>query len=440
MTADAQARSGAEPVQRWPYGDSAVARRIRLSLWRFRDLHARRPWVWDVLLPALLLPAALAEPLGPWQNTAPNPEAPGVMTWLVSAGFLVPLLWRRKAPIFTLWAIALTGVVDGWVGSGMEIGLTRLYITYLIAVRQTSHLGWAAGLGALQSVVLAVRWPDGNFDQTLMSPLMAFAVVILLGVAVRTRRDYTASLVERARQLEIERDQQAQIAAAAERARIAREMHDIIGHNLSVITGLADGGSYVVAKSPARGAQALEAIGTTSRQALGELRRLLGVLHEDAQPQPLRLDPQPALTDLDRLLDGVREAGLPVRCTVRGQVPDLSAGRQLTVYRVVQEALTNILKHSGLDKHSGSNVLADVTADVIVVYGEDGAVEATILDSGRPARGHSPLSRTVSPERRGLNGMRERAALYDGTLEAGPQATGGWRVRLRLPAPAGIGG
>jgi signal transduction histidine kinase len=170
---------------------------------------------------------------------------------------------------------------------------------------------------------------------------MGALVFALAGFVIRIRRDYVEALIDRAARLEIERDQREQLAAAAERARIAREMHDIIGHNLAVITGLADGGSYAAHKAPERAAQALDAIGATSRQALSELRRLLDVLrHERAVSAELA--PQPGLADLDGLLTRVREAGLPVRRTVAGP-----PGAQLTVFRVVQEALTNTLKYGG---------------------------------------------------------------------------------------------
>jgi signal transduction histidine kinase len=209
------------------------------------------------------------------------------------------------------------------------------------------------------------------------------------------------------------------LAATAERARIAREMHDIIGHNLSVITGLADGGRYAAAKSPERAAQALDAIATTSRQALTELRRLLDVMREDEQPDQADLTPQPGLTDLDQLLDGVRSAGLPVHTTIHGS-PTLPPGRQLTVYRVIQEALTNTLKHAG----------AGATAEIELSYEDKGAVTATVTDTGNGSRPDGP-----SRDGRGLPGMRERTALYGGTLEAGPRPhpEQGWRVRLHLP-------
>jgi len=197
-------------------------------------------------------------------------------------------------------------------------------------------------------------------------------------------------------------------------------MHDIIGHNLSVITGLADGGSYAAARSPERAAQALEAIGTTSRQALAELRRLLGVLRD--QPEDADRTPQPTLDDIDALLEGVRRAGLPVRMDVRGTPPahPPTPGRQLTVYRVVQEALTNTLKHGG--------AATSLTAEVTLTY-RPGVLEALITDNGTPR----PEGRTTDPTGQGITGMRARASLYDGTLEAGPSAEPGWRVRLRLP-------
>jgi signal transduction histidine kinase len=196
-------------------------------------------------------------------------------------------------------------------------------------------------------------------------------------------------------------------------------MHDIIGHNLAVITGLADGGSYAARKTPERAAQALDAIGATSRQALGELRRLLEVMrHEPVVSADLA--PQPGLAELDRLLARVREAGLPVRCTTTGDPGEraLSAGEQLTVYRVVQEALTNTLRYGG----------PGARAELRIDHAADG-IEVTVSDTGKgEAAGQSPAPG------QGINGMRERAAVYDGTLEAGPRPGGGWQVRLQLPA------
>lgn len=270
--------------------------------------------------------------------------------------------------------------MSAWSGAALQAALLQLLLVHHIALRlPLRNLWWAVAVVAAPTCVSVARYGDsaGSWNQQLGSQLVAIGVAALIGITVRTRRGYTEALEDRARRLETERDQQVRLAAAAERARIAREMHDIIGHNLSVITGLADGGRYAAAKSPDRAAQALDAIGTTSRQALGELRRLLDVLRDDDQdgtgPEP-ELAPQPALTDLDRLLDGVRRAGLPVRTTVKGE-PALPEGRQLTLYRVIQEALTNTLKHAG----------PDATAHIELSYGSGGAATLTVTDTGRTA-------------------------------------------------------
>lgn len=399
---------------------------------RVRAFDRRRPLVWDLAVTTFFVTAALVDASGGWRNVAPDTDVPGPLIFLMSVGLSLPVLWRRRHPMAVLTVMVATALVNSWSGAMLQAALIQMLVLFSIAMRLPLRtLGWAGLMMTVPLVVGAVRYPEDSWDQQIIPNLWAYAVVALLGIAVRSRQDYTEALVERARQLEVERDQQAQLAAAAERTRIAREMHDIIGHNLSVITGLADGGSYAAAKSPERAAQALEAIGTTSRQALGELRRLLDVLRDDA-PAPAELAPQPALTDLDQLIDGVRAAGLPVRTTVQGSPDTVPAGRQLTVYRVVQEALTNTLKHGG----------PGATAAVDVTYGEDGVtVEVTDTGAGGPRPSDLRLSGPrLSGGGRGLTGMRERTALYEGTLEAGPlpRPTGGWRVHLHLPhAPEG---
>ncbi|MEU1669591.1 histidine kinase [Streptomyces sparsogenes] len=435
----------------WSPGTLSLTRRFHLAVRRVRDFDARRPLVWDLLLTGVLALVALADLLGArWKLTAHGTDVPGWLPWLVSAGLVLPVVWRRRAPLAVMCALAVPGLVDGWTGMALEAGASRLVLLYGIAVRRpSSELVGASALAAAQIAVSAVRWPEGDFDRQLVPNLMTCAVVVLAGIAVRTRRDYTASLLERARQLEVERDQQARLAAAAERARIAREMHDIIGHHLSVITGLADGGSYAARKNPERATQALEAIGDTSREALGELRKLLGMLRDatadptqrpalaglapqpalgglpqrpalgdpDQRSAPAALAPQPALADLDLLLGRVREAGLPVRATFSGRGAGLSPGLQLAVYRIVQEALTNTLKHAG--PHASAELTLAHTP-----HGVDLRITDTGLGTapGPPDGGH------------GLTGMRQRAALYGGTLEAGPLPSGGWRVHAHLPA------
>ncbi|MGV9312834.1 sensor histidine kinase [Streptomyces sp. NPDC003691] len=394
---------------------------------RIRSFDVRRPWVWDTTVTGFWLTAALVDiSSGGWRRIPGNNDA--VPLWLVvamSVGFAAPLLIRRSRPLGALLLILPFLLVNAWTGARLQSSLLQMIVFYGIALRLPLRtLVPVLGLLSVPLAIGAVRYPVESWDQTIVPPLYALCMVALLGIAVRSRKEYTASLVERARRLEIERDQQARLATAAERTRIAREMHDIIGHNLSVITGLADGGRYAAAGSPERAVQALDAIAATSRTALTDLRRLLGVLREDEAgtdspggPGGERA-PQPALGDLDGLIDGVRAAGLPVRTTVRGGAVPLSPGQQLTVYRIVQEALTNTLKHTP----------PGTTAAVDLAHAP-GFLTVTVTDTG-PATAPGPRG-----EGRGLTGMRERAALYDGALEAAPLPAGGWRVRLRLPVP-----
>lgn len=387
---------------------------------RLRAFDRRHPLLWDLLFTGFWTTAALIDYLGDgWRNVTHNPDTPGPLLLALSLGLSAPLLLRRTHPAAVLLATTPFALVNAWSGAALQAALLQLVAIFHIALRiPLRNLWWAAALMLAPVVVSTARYGEGEWHQQLGSHLTSIAVAVLIGITVRTRRNYTEALEDRARRLEIERDQQARIATAAERARIAREMHDIIGHNLSVITGLADGGKYAAGRSPERAAQALDAIGTTSRQALGELRRLLDVLRDDDLSLPAERNPQPGLTDLDRLIDGVRNAGLPVHTSVEGR-PTLPPGRQLTVFRVVQEALTNTLKHAG----------PDASSEIAIAHGDKGAVTVTITDTGK---GGPP---SASSDGRGLPGMRERTALYGGTLEAGPRPhpEQGWRVHLHLP-------
>ncbi|WP_137994374.1 sensor histidine kinase [Streptomyces vilmorinianum] len=392
--------------------EEPLSRYVQRQTRRAQAFDTRRPWVWDGLLTLCWTTAAVTDAAGGWRNIAPDPSVPVWLVLAMSLAFSVPLLWRRRHPIAVLSVMTCASLLSNWTGAFLQAAFLQLLVVFHITLRLPLRtLWWTLALITPPLVVGAIRFPQGSWDQQVVPTLWAYAMAALLGIAVRSRKDHTAALVDRARRLEVERDQQAQLAAAAERTRIAREMHDIIGHNLSVITGLADGGRYAAAKSPEQAARALDAIGTTSRQALAELRRLL-------RGEAVR-DPQPTLADLGALVAGVRTAGLPVRLEIRDEpAPEaqpLAAGAQLTVYRVAQEALTNTLKHAGPGAESS----------VVLSYGpEEMTLEVT--DTGGPGN-------DVIGTGQGVTGMRERAALYDGTLEAGPLPTGGWRVRLRLP-------
>ncbi|MGA5003265.1 sensor histidine kinase [Streptomyces arboris] len=432
--------SGTSPAPGPPPGPSPVSapgpdtapltRAVRSGLDRLRAFDRRRPLVWDAAVTAFWTVAAVLDyTSGGWRTVARDVTAPESLVLLMSLCFSLPLLLRRRHPMAVLLLMAPVSLVNVWTGAVVQAALLQLIPAFQIALRLPLRRLGTAGLVLCAPVAAGAARIPGIWDQQLVSYLWGFVFVALLGIAVRTRRDYTEALVERAHRLEHERDQQARLAAAAERTRIAREMHDIIGHNLSVITGLADGGAYAAAKNPERAAQALDAIGTTSRQALSELRRLLGVLRDD-HPDADRA-PQPTLDDLAPLIERVRRAGLPVHLETHGEPSrptPLTPGRQLTVYRVVQESLTNTLKHASPPTD------APLTATVTLTYTPT-HLEAHITDTGTGTGTATDAQDTPAPTpAQGIMGMRERAALYNGTLEAGPlPAHGGWHIRLRLP-------
>lgn len=353
-------------------------------------------------------------------------QARDIVICLLLAG---PILLRRKHPTAAFAVTVATATV--LAALGLRIGAPKggafpavLVVLYTLAAyrpRRISLRGLLACLVAIAVGVISYSEPLASANTAwgaLELGVLAVSVWIF-GDAVAGRRAHSAWLEERARRAEAERDTKAQLVAAAERSRIAREMHDIIAHNLAVIVGLADGGRYAAVRSPERSSQALGAIASTGREALSELRRLLGVLTED-DDRAADLAPQPGLADLEALLGRVRAAGLPLTCVMQGDPAGLSEGQQLTVYRIVQEALTNTLKHAG----------PAATAEVMLRYA-GGTVDVQVTDTGLGTAAGSP-----DGAGRGLHGMRERAAVYDGTLQAGPASSGGgWRITAHLPAP-----
>ncbi|MEV0141446.1 sensor histidine kinase [Streptomyces globisporus] len=401
-----------------------LTRIIRDVLDRLRAFDRRRPRVWDAAVTGFWTVAAVLDyTSGGWRNIAHDDvTAPDSLVLLMSLGFSLPLLWRRAHPLAVLLLMTPISLVNIWTGAVVQASLLQLVPVFQIVLRSSFRTVGAAALLFVVPVLSGGFRIPSSWGQEVVSYVWGLVFVVLLGIAVRTRREYTEALVERAHRLEHERDQQARLAAVAERTRIAREMHDIIGHNLSVITGLADGGAYAARKNPERAGQALEAIGTTSRAALSELRRLLGVLRED-HPDAERA-PQPTLDELTPLIDRVRRAGLPVQLELNGEptARSLTPGRQLTVYRVIQEALTNTLKHA----------TGPTSATVTLTYSHT-HLDARITDTGTGA-GRTAETEEAPPAAQGIMGMRERAALYDGTLEAGPLPEhAGWQVQLRLP-------
>ncbi len=298
---------------------------------------------------------------------------------------------------------------------------------YAVAAFRSPTVGWIAGAAAFAVTVasLFVQLPQltanlgepSAFDipLALLTIAMADTVGVLLGTNTWQRAERVRALTERAEQLARERDSQAQIATLAERSRIAGEMHDIVAHSLSVMITLADGADATLERDPAGARRALGKLTETGRSALQDMHRTLSVLRESTEAAQNR-EPAPGHADLAGLVDRFRAAGLPVRYSVSG-APIANAALELAVYRVVQEALTNALRYASEAEH------VTVTID----YGP-AATTITVADDGTGAHAAGSVG-----SGRGLIGMAERAAVFGGTVEAGPTPTGGWRVHAVLP-------
>jgi signal transduction histidine kinase len=374
---------------------------------RLRTFHRRRPWVMDTLLAVPIVLFSIPDLI----------ERP-VSATIATAVLLPPLYWRRQYPFPAFLAVAAVELIQGWLDAGVGAGVILLVVLFGVASRGSWRaLAWASGI-AVTLMVAEIYLFEPLTENRTVTLLLVFGLsvaAVTSGVTARTRRAYLTALEDRAARLEVERDQRARLAVAAERARVAREMHDIVGHHVSVIVGLADGGAALAASRAEQTAEPLRLIGETGRQALAELRRVLGVLRaEDGDPQ---LSPQPGIDDLDRLLPSVRAAGLQVTYSTTGDLQKLGRGVQLAVYRIVQEALTNTLKHAG----------RKATAEVTLTAFDEG-VRVRVRDNGSDRDGPAVPSH-------GLLGMRERAAMYGGVVTAGPADTG-WLVDVVLKEPA----
>ncbi|MCO6003851.1 histidine kinase [Actinoallomurus purpureus] len=344
-----------------------------------------------------------------------------LLGWALQIALLVPLIWRRRAPFAAFTVVAALAFAQWLGGVLLSTGdLAVLIALYSVAAHSTvRRLLVAAGVVEVGVALATDQWvPRVHLLKAfvLLSGMTTAAAVI--GLNIRTRRAYLASLEDRAARLEKERDQQSRIVAAEERARIARDVHDIVTHSLSVMVALTDGAAYTLPTSPERAADAVSKASEIGRQAISEMQRVLDVLRQDAPSSARLRRPQPGLAQLDGLLTEVRAAGLPVEFVVTGQPPDMASGAELAIYRLVQEALTNVRKHTP----------PGTTARVRVGY-TTADVEVEITDNGRPAVGVPS-----GPQRtgHGIAGMRERVAVYGGRFEAGPLQGGGWRVYARF--------
>jgi len=402
-------------------GHPAVARLFRAGR-RLRQWDAGHRWGLDT---AVVLVIFLMFGAPDLHHERGHPDGPIVLSHLPTAQMLLlqlalvlPLWWRRRAPLATFYTVLAVFVAEWAGGVILRADVALLVAVYSLVLHgRLGRLLWAVPGLAVAVVLVVVRLSDvASVWDVLFFVGSVGTAAVALGFAVRIRRAQLAVLRERAVQLEFERDQRSRLAAANERARVAREMHDILGHSLSVIITLADGGAYASDAAPERGKEALRLIGDAGRGSLAELRRMLGVLRE--QTDEPALTPQPGIADLDMLCRQIRAAGPRVEYRSAGAVEQLDVGVQLAAYRIAQEALTNTLKHAG--PHTRVQLALRVDGRRLLI---------TVRDTGPPA-GERPAP--PAGEGHGVVGMRERAALYGGTITAGPRPGGGWSVAAEL--------
>jgi signal transduction histidine kinase len=374
----------------------------------------RRFWVDALILAGMTASLSIAV-RAPDQNGA---EGPAWLDVLITIGLYVPLFFRHRypmgAPLAALLVVAGTSFADGgFINNNFAAYLTALGVAAWFGLqpdRRQAVAGWAAL--QIASVIAtsneAGTAPVGDYIWSFIT----FSVAWILGFALGGRLRETDTARRLAVQAEAEREEQARLAVAEERARIARELHDVVGHSVSVMTVQASAVRRLLEPDQDKEREALLVVEQTGREALAEMRRMVGVLRRPDEAPALA--PQPSLEHLEKLVAHTRETGLPVELRVEGTPVELPSGIDTTAYRIVQEALTNAVKHARADK-----------AEVVVRYA-NGTVELTISDDGRGdgdggGSGH------------GLVGMRERVSVYGGELEAGPQAGGGFRLRATLP-------
>jgi len=349
-----------------------------------------------------------------------------VASAVLAAAAAAPLVLRRRYPVATLVAVetafAPLLVVGGATHAPSGIALAVAMFTVAARFPRSLSLRAAAGLATVNTLILLGMLAASRIDAATEIPfvLAISAGSWALGDNIGTRRAYLAALEERAARLEREQRREAERAVIDERARIARELHDVVAHHVSAIAVQAGAAEELAEAEPSRARDALRQIQGAAREALAEMRTLVGVLRNEEDAASL--GPQPGLAQVDRLASQTRSSGLDVRVRIEGSARSLPAAVDLSAFRILQEALTNTLRHARA-----------AHADVVVRYGDED-VELLVSDDGHPV--------APSPDQeggRGLVGMRERVALFGGRLEAGPAPSGGFRVHAVLPTGGSAG-
>jgi len=370
-------------------------------------------------LDALVVLLAVVAEVKVWIVPGAGPKLVFIIASLL---WTLPLLLRRRfpfaAPVFTFAVQAAASAADPALGVETT-GLVALLLSFWVVGAENERGQAIAGalIGFASIAVVAELDVRVSLENAVWGVILG-SVACLIASALRRRGKRAAELEARASRLALERDERARAAVVAERTRIARDLHDLIAHSVSIMTVQAGAARLLLPGDPARAREPLLSVEETGREALAEMRRLFGIVRGDDGDAALA--PQPGLARLDALVEQARKAGLPVEMAVEGERRMLSPGVDLTAYRIVQEALTNALKHAG-----------PAYAQVTIRYGRQ-ALDLEITNDGRPTGKDEGTGH-------GLIGMRERVALYGGELEAGPREPSGYAVRARLPVEAAYG-
>jgi signal transduction histidine kinase len=374
-----------------------------------RRLAHAHPLAIDALIAALILAAGMV-----WLVQVHL----GAQAVLVQAALAAVIAVRRIWPAAVFLAASALGLAQWLLGFPLLGDVALLVALYTVAAHESRVRALlAAVVPEVGAVLAAARWePAGTFPRSLAFLTATVVASLFAGMTAASGSRYLAWMDERARRLEIERDQQATIAAAAERTRIARELHDIVSHSLSVVITLADAAALVSRADPGQGAEAMAEVSEVGRHALSDMRAMLGVLRTD-EPDPKAAQapqaPQPGVGQLGTLVERVRGTGLDVNLSVEGAAFPLGAAAELTAFRIVQEALTNTLRH------------AEARRSWVTISYDEPVVQIRVADDGIQAR-------NSGQQGHGIAGMRERAALHHGALYAGPADGGGWLVEATL--------
>lgn len=382
-----------------------------------------RPWWLDAILAVLLWLVVLILSAGlRWTDDVSR------VTALAVTLQVLPLAVRRKYPLLMLLLVAAGCLIQiAALSTVLPSQIAVPLAVYSAATHGSRFASWLGlGLGLLGAGIATIVYAPVARTDLLQSVVIFCALAVIVGLSwlvgemTRHRREMVATLNARAERLERENQVERELAAADERNRVAREMHDIVAHSLSVMIAQADGGRYGIDSHPDLAKQSLETIASTGRGALTEMRTLLGILRQDDDEAALR--PAPTLADIPDLLRNAEQSGLKVEFQEEhlrdsSSRHSLPAGSQLTLYRATQEGLTNVIKHAG----------PAASARVIIRWGVDG-VRLIVRDNGRGG-----LTASTDSLGQGLRGVRERVEHFGGTVFAGPDLAGGFRLEVLVP-------